>query len=250
MTHYRGPVALLAMVIGLGGPPVLGDEGATRKAADKVSPPEVEMAAAAAKKVERDEAAWRELTDRLRKAVEQYNPVSLNVLPERQSLEAFRGYCGKLLESGRNLVVLHEKWDRASEGLADSLRKAPAYYRGAGKAMREKAEAMKFALIKKRYLLSAEIWEELALKAEERSRDLRLDQRATKLVELLREELAFLEDFCKTLDAVPGLPGPEGSRYGELMEVLRKHTERSDELERQLRLFRNKLKARDGAGSR
>src|SRR5262249_6762140 len=155
-------------------------------------------------------------------AVGRYNTGSLNVLPEGESLEAFRGYCKKLVESGRNLLSLHDKWSQASEGLDDTLRKAPAYYRAAAKAMREKAEIMKFAVIKKRYLLSAEIWEELAQKADERAKALGLDQGSKKVAELLREELTFLEDFTKTLDALPGLSGGEGGRYTELMTVLRK----------------------------
>lgn len=248
MTRYGACVALLAMVIGLSGSPALGDDAAPGKAAEKVSEPELELAALAAKKLEKDEQAWGELSAKLQKAVEQYNPASLNVLPEGQSLEAFRGYCGKLLESGRNLLALHDKWSKASDGLNDTLRKAPAFYRAAGKAMREKSESMKFAVIKKRYLVSADIWDELALKAEQRSKGLGLDQGSKKVAELLREELTFLEDFCKTLDALPGLSGTEGGRYGELMAVLRKHTERSDELERQLKLFRDKLKAGPQAG--
>ena len=83
----------------------------------------------------------------------------------------------------------------------------------------------------------------LAQKAEQRSKDLSLGQGSNKVADLLREELTFLEDFCKTLDALPGLSGGESGRYADLMAVLRKHTERSDELERQLKLFRDKLKA-------
>jgi hypothetical protein len=239
----------MAMAIGLGGAAVFADEAAPGKSAEQISEPELELAARAAKKLDRDEQAWSELTQKLQKAVGEYNPASLNVLPEGQSLGAFRGYCGKLLESGRSLLALHEKWSKASEGLDDTLRKAPAYYRAAAKAMREKAGAMKFAVTRQRYLLSADIWDELAQKAEQRSKDLGLGQGTKKVAELLREELTFLEDFCKTLDALPGLSGGEGGRYAELMAVLRRHTERSDELERQLRLFRDKLKAGPKAGT-
>ncbi len=249
MTGFRAREALLAIVIGLSGSAVLADEAPSGKSAERVSDPELELAAKAAKVLERDEREWATLTQKLQKAVEQYNPASLNVLPEGQSLAAFRNYCGKLLESGRNLLALHDKWSKASEGLDDTLRKAPVYYRAAAKAMREKAETMKFAVIMKRYLLSADIWDELAVKAEQRSKDLGLGQGSKKVAELLREELTFLEDFCKTLDALPGLSGGEGGRYAELMAVLRKHTERSDELERQLKLFRDKLKAGPQAGT-
>jgi hypothetical protein len=241
MTGFRATLALLA--IGLGVSTLFAGDTGTGKSVEPGSGPELELAAKAAKKLDRDEQMWTDLSQKLQKAVEQYNPASLNLLPEGQSLEAFRGYCGKLMESGRNLLALHDKWSQASEGLDDTLRKAPAYYRAAAKAMREKADTMKFAVIKERYLLSADIWDELAAKAEQRAKDLGLEQGTKKVAELLREELTFLEDFCKTLDALPGLSGGGGGeRYGELMSVLRKHTERSDELERQLKLFRDKLK--------
>lgn len=248
MTGFRAALALLAVVIGVGASAVFAVDTAPVKQVEPGSEPELELAANAAKKLDQDEEMWTDLSQKLQKAVEQYNPASLNVLPEGQSLEAFRGYCGKLMESGRNLLALHDKWSKASEDLDDTLRKAPAYYRAAAKAMREKADLMKFAVIKQRYLLSADIWEELAQKAEQRSKDLGLDQGTKKVAELLREELTFLEDFCKTLDALPGLSGGGGDRYGELMTVLRKHTERSDELERQLKLFRDKLKTDSQAG--
>lgn len=249
MTRYRGHVALLAIVIGLGGSLVFGEDVATGKAAEKVSEPELDLAAAAAKIVDRDEQNWRELTDKLRKAVEAYNPTSLHIMPEGQSLEAFRQYCGKLLESGRALIAIYEKWDKASDGLGDSLRKAPAYYRSASKAMKDKAGTMKFPTIRQRYQLAADVWEQLALEAERRSKDLSLEQGSKSVVNLLREEVTFLEDFCKTLDALPRVSGAEGGRYDQLVEAFRKHSERSDEMERQLKLFRDKLKAGPQTGS-
>jgi hypothetical protein len=219
------------------------------KVSEKVSVPELEFAAAVAKKVDRDEAAWQELTVKLAKAVETYNPSSVHVMPEGQSLDAFRQYCVKLLESGRSLVVLHEKWNKASDGLGDSLRKAPAYYRSASLAMREKAEKARFAVIKERYILTADIWEQLALRAEERSKDLSLDQGSRGVVDLIREENMFLDDFITTLNAVPRISGEDSGRYGELIEVLRKHAQKSDELHRQLKLFRDKLKASPEEGA-
>lgn len=243
MKSSRARIALLATFIALGGAAVFADEPAPGKSVDQKSEPELELAAKAAKKLDRDEQGWNDLTQKLQKAIGEYNPASLNVLSEGQSLDAFRTYCGKLQESGRNLLSLHEKWSKASEGLDDTLRKAPAYYRAAAKAMREKAEVMKFAIIKQRYLLSADIWDELASKAEQKSKDLGVGQGSNKVAELLREEMTFLQDFCKTLDALPGLSGGESDHSTELMSVLRKHTERSDELERQLRLFRDKLKS-------
>lgn len=209
----------------------------------KTSEQEVEFAATVTKKVDQDEAAWRELTAKLVKAVEAYNPQSLHVAPEGQSLEAFRAYCQKLLESGRVLVALHEKWGSASQGLGDSLRKAPAYYRSAARAMRDKAQAMRFQAIKERYHLAADIWEELARKAEERAKDLSLDQGSKGVVDLIREENAFLEDFVKTLDALPKVSGEDSGSYADLLDVLRNHAQKSDELHRQLRLFREKLRS-------
>jgi hypothetical protein len=241
MTSFWAKAALLVFVMGFIRSAVRGDEAAPGKASEKS--PELEIAASVAKRIDRDDASWRELTVKLQKAVEAYNPASVHVLPEGQSLDAFRSYCGKLLESGKNLVAMHERWDKASVGLGDSLRKAPAYYRGAGKAMREKAETMRFAVIKERYLLTADIWDQLAMKAEERAKDLSLDKGSTGVVDLIREENAFLADFIGTLDALPRLSGEDGGRYGELIEVLRKHATQSDELHRQLKRFRDKLKA-------
>jgi hypothetical protein len=250
MKRYWANAALPVLVLLLTASAILGDEAAAGKASEKT--PELEIASTVAKKVDRDEAAWRELTAKLQKAVEAYNPASVHVMPEGQSLEAFRSYCAKLLDSGKNLVALHEKWHKASDGLGDSLRKAPAYYRSASKAMREKAETMRFAAIKERYLLTADIWEELARKAEERAKDLSLDQGSKGVVDLIREENTFLTDFISTLDALPRVSGEEGGRYGELIEVLRRHAKQSDELHRQLKLFRDKLKAgsQDGPSSR
>lgn len=244
--------AALAALIGLCGPKASADEADAPKTIEKKAEPEVEFAAKVATRLEKDEADWRELTSKLAKSVEAYNPGSLHVRPEEQSLDAFRKYCGKLLESGRHLVTLHEKWSKSSDGLGDSLRKAPAYYRAASQAMRDKAETMRFAVIKERYLLAADIWDQLARKTQERAKDLSLDRGSGGVVELLREEVTFLEDFVKTLDAIPRTSGESGGSYGEVLEVLRRHSEKSDELHRQLKLFRDKLKAapQDGSASR
>jgi hypothetical protein len=241
MTTFRAKVALMISVLVLTGSAALGNEGASSKASEKT--PELEVATAVAKKVDSEDAAWRDLTLKLQKAVEAYNPASVHLMPENQSLEAFRNYCGKLHESGKHLITLHEKWNKASEGLADSLRKAPGYYRSASRAMRDKAETTRFAVIKERYLLTADIWEQLAVKAEERSKDLSLDKSSKGVVDLIREENTFLSDFIGTLDALPRVSGEAGGSYGELVQVLRRHAQQSDELHRQLKLFRDKLKS-------
>lgn len=233
--------ALILCVTALTGPAALGDEAPAGNASEKT--PELEIATAVAKKVDGEEAAWRDLTLKLRQAVEAYNPASVHLMPEGQSLEAFRNYCGKLHESGKHLITLYEKWSKASEGLADSLRKAPAYYRGASKAMREKAEAARFAVIKERYLLTADIWEQLANKADERAKNLSLDKSSKGVVDLIRDENAFLTDFISTLDAVPRVSGDAGGQYKELIDSLRRHAQQSDELHRQLKNFRDKLTA-------
>src|SRR5262245_29980166 len=119
--------AALAALIVVAAQKASADEAGTPKTSEKTAEPEVEFAAKVATRLDRDEADWRELTAKLAKSVEAYNPGSLHVKPEEQSLEAFRKYCGKLLESGRSLVTLHEKWSKTSDGLGDSLRKAPAY---------------------------------------------------------------------------------------------------------------------------
>jgi len=174
--------AALAVLFGLIGAKAPADEPGAAKDNVKSTEPEVEFAAKVASKVDQDDAAWRELTAKLAKSVEAYNPSSVHPLPEEQSLDAFRKYCGKLLESGRSLVALHEKWTKASDGLSDSLRKAPAYYRAASRAMKDKAETMRFKVIQERYLVAADIWDQLARRAEERSENLNLDPVATTIV--------------------------------------------------------------------
>jgi hypothetical protein len=72
---------------------------------------------------------------------------------------------------------------------------------------------------------------------------LSLDQGSKGVVDLIREENAFLEDFVKTLDALPSLSGEDSGSYSDLLNVLRGHAQRSDELHRQLRLFREKLRS-------
>jgi hypothetical protein len=240
MASFRAILALLVFMTGVCCSAAIADEAAPGKQSDNT--PELRIAASVAKKIDKDDASWQELTLKLQKAVEQYNPASVRLLPESQSLEAFRNYCGKLLESGKNLVALHEKWNQASEGLGDSLRKAPAYYRSAAKAMREKAETMRFEVIKERYLLTADIWEQLAVRAEKRAKELSLDTGSRGVVDVIREENTFLSDFISTLDALPRVSGEDGGRYRDLIEVLRKHAAQSDELYRQLKLFRDKLK--------
>lgn len=252
MTRLLGRMALVVSVTGLIALPVFADESEQAKPVEKAFEPELDFAAAVAKKVDRDEANWQESTSKLAKAVESYNPASVHVMPESRSLEAFRVYCGRLLESGRALIALHEKWNKASEGLGDSLRKAPSYYRSASEAMREKGKTMRFPMIKERYSLTADIWEQLAVRTEERLRELNVNRGFKGVVDLIREENTFLEDFIMTIDALPRLSGEDGHRYRELMEVLGKHAEKSDELHRQLQLFRDKLKAgpRNGISSR
>jgi hypothetical protein len=107
-------------------------------------------------------------------------------------------------------------------------------------------------VIKERYLLTADIWEQLAVKAEERAKDLSLDKSSKGVVDLVREENTFLADFLSTMDALPRLSGDDSGRYGDLIELLRKHATQSDELHRQLKRFRDKLKAepRDGSSSK
>jgi hypothetical protein len=204
----------------------------------------VRLAGLAARTIERDEASWRELTDRLVKAVEAYKPdLSSDPLPEEEALQALRRYCGKLLESGREVASLHAKWADARVALEDSLRKSPPYYRAAAKAMRERAGLARFLVIREKYSLAADVWEQLAVRAEARARQSGADEAAGGVAALVAEENRFLEDFLKTLDALPRPSGAERGHTGELLAALRKHAARGDELHKQLLAFRDKLKA-------
>jgi hypothetical protein len=205
--------------------------------------PAVRLAGTAARTVERDEAAWREQTARLAKAVEAYRPdLTADPLPEDDALQAFRQFCRKLLDSGREVAALHAKWADARAALADSLRKSPPYYRAAAKAMREQAGSVRFPAVAEKYRLASDVWEQLALRAEMRARDLVGDGEAGSVAALVAEENQFLEDFLKTLDALPRPTGAERGRYDELLAALRKQAARGDELQQQLRAFRDKLK--------
>jgi len=225
-------------------------DGRPPEAPENESGPDVKFANAVLRKVGRDEATWHEVTLKLTRAVESYDPSSSDLIPERESLEAFRQYCWKLLESGRNVEALFEKWTKASDGLSDSLRKAPAYYRRASLAWREKGAKMQFKRVREEYMDTADIWEQLALKAEERVKELGLDTDSKGVVAFIREENTFLADFVTNFDSP--VSQKASGHYEELIGVLRVHAQQSDELHRQLKLFRDKLKANpdDGAGSK
>jgi hypothetical protein len=206
--------------------------------------PAVRMAGVATRTLDHDETAWRELTDRLAKAVESYNPgLSPDPLPEEEALQAFRRYCSKLLESGRAVASLHARWADARVALADSLRKSPPYYRAASKAMRERADSVHFAVVQEKYRLAAEVWEQLAIRAEARAKELGPEDGAAGVAALVAEENQFLEEFLKTLDALPRPSGAERGHADELLTALRKHAARGDELHKQLLAFRDKLKS-------
>ncbi len=204
----------------------------------------VRLAGTAARAVERDEAAWRDLTDRLARAVEAYRPgLSADPLPEDEALQAFRRYVTKLLESGREVAALCARRADARAALADSLRKSPAYYRAAARSLRERAESARFETVKEKYRLAADVWEQLAVRAEARAKELGIDDAAAGVAALIAEENRFLDDFLKTLDALPRPAGPERGRAEELLAALRRHAARGDELQKQLRAFRDKLRA-------
>ncbi len=176
--------------------------------------PAVRLAGDAARVVERDKAAWRELTERLAKAVEAYNiGLSPDPLPEDEALQAFRSYCGNLLQSGQYVAALHARWADARAALADSLRKSPPYYRAAAQALPEKTGVARFPAVGEKYLLAADVWDQLAVRAEARARELVPDGGAGDVAALVAEENRFLEDLLGTLDA---LPRPAGELRGHL----------------------------------
>ncbi len=228
-------------------PPGLSEAGAAEPAPAPVAAGEesaVRLAGTAARAVERDEVAWRDLTDRLARAVEAYRPgLSADPLPEDEALRAFRRYVSQLLESGREVAALCARRADARAALADSLRKSPAYSRAAARSLRERAESARFETVKEEYRLAADVWEQLAVRAEARAKELGDDDAAAGVAALVAEENGFLEDFLRTLDALPRPAGPERGRAEELLAALRRHAARGDELQKQLRAFRDKLRA-------
>jgi hypothetical protein len=208
----------------------------------------IRLAEAASKKLDADEHAWHELTAKLAAAVSAYNPHSIDFLPEAEALDALKRYAEKVLESGKQVVALHDKWAAASGDLADTLRKCPAYYRAAAKDMRAKGEATRFSAVKDRYFVAADIWLALAEKGERRLKELNLeDGGGGSVMGLVRAENQFTADFLSTLNALPRVSGKDSAEYKELLEALRRHAARSDELHRQLRAFRDRLKGEEPA---
>jgi hypothetical protein len=233
---------LLAALAGMSAR-AMGDEPPTAPALTETGPA-VRLAGRAARTVERDEANWRELTAQLVKAVEAYKPgLSADPLPEEETLQALRRYCGKLLESGKQVTALHAKWADARAALADSVRKSPPYYRAAAKALRERAGSVHFPVIQEKYNLAADVWEQLALRGEARIKESSPDEAAGGVAALVAEENQFLEDFLKTLDALPRPAGAERGQAEELLAALRQHAARGDAMHKQLLAFRDKLKA-------
>jgi hypothetical protein len=202
----------------------------------------VRLAGTAARVVERDAAAWRELTERLAKAVEAYNPaLSADPLPEEEAFQAFRRYCAKLLESGRQVAALYAKWTDARVALADALRKSPAYYHAAAKTLLERASTVRSEAVRDKYRLAADVWERLATRADERAKALGGEDAAAGIADLIAQENQFLEDFLKTLDALPRPMGAERGRADELLAALKDQATRGDQLQKQLCAFRDKL---------
>jgi hypothetical protein len=157
-------------------------------------------------------------------------------------LQAFRRYSAKLLESGREVSELYTRYADARAALADSLRKSPPYYRAAAKTMRERAASVRSETVQEKYRLAAEVWEQLANRAEQHARQLGADDPAAGIAELIGQENEVLVDFLKTLDALPRPTGTERARAEELLAALKRQADRSDQLQKQLRAFRDKLK--------
>jgi hypothetical protein len=205
--------------------------------------PAVQFAGSTSRKLEADDAAWHKVTSDLLKALEAYEPGSLNLKAEDAALAALRAYVLKLLESGREVVTLHEKWSGASASLADSLRKAGPYYREAARVYRGKADAAKFEAVREQYLIIADTWDGLAGQAERRAEKLGLDRDRSDLLPFLKENNEFLESLLDTLDALPKAPPDGGAQYERLLEAMRKHVERFEEFRKNLKLFRDKVAA-------
>jgi hypothetical protein len=240
---FRGSqflAAVLASLLGATAALAADDTGRER-----LKDPAVQLAETVSKRVEREEGVWEKVTSDLKDALDTYTPGPLGLAQEQKVLKAFREYVKQQLDDGRKIVSLYEKWTMASASLAEVMKKAPGYYREAAKQYREYAAEAKFKDNKERYLLVADTWEALARQAQGRVKELDLDANPGGLLDYLKESNTFLERFIDTIDALPRSSQEATAEYQQLLDKLRKHAEKYDQLKKNLKLFRDKI----GAGA-
>lgn len=231
-------VILLIAVVGLLVPTGSAWAGDPPRQLDKDR--SLEKAEAASRAVEAAEAEWVRVSGEIKKALDGYSPGPLALGSEEKVLATFREYVRKLLADGREVADLHAKWAKAAKAYDTALKDAPWRYQVVARQFRTWAGEATFAESKQRYLLVADTWEALAEKAEKRAKDFDLNA-SGGLGDFLKESNLFLERLLDTLDAVPRSSGNEASEYKQLVERLRTHSQKFDELKKNLKLFKEKV---------
>jgi hypothetical protein len=132
--------------------------------------PAIDLAKGVSERLSKDEAEWAKVSKELSAALDAYSPGLLNFAAEERTFKALRDYAAKLLQSGKLIVETHDKWKKASDTLAATLRRAPRVYAEVGALFREYAKAAKYEANKEQYLAVAETWEVLAKQAEKRTK--------------------------------------------------------------------------------
>ncbi|MFO0842358.1 MAG: hypothetical protein U0797_08140 [Gemmataceae bacterium] len=212
----------------------------TAPPADPAADPAIDLAKGVSERLSKDEAAWAEVSRELNKALEAYSPGLLNLEGEERTFKALRAYSAKLLESGKGIIKTHDRWRKASDTLAATLRRAPRVYGEVATLFRQYAKEAKFEANKEQYLAVAEAWEALAKQAERRTTAFSLDDGKTGFVEFLAESNTFLERFITALDSMPGTAGSAADQK-EMLARLQKHMQRYEELRKSLKLLRDKV---------
>ncbi len=202
--------------------------------------PAIDLAKGVSDRLSKDEAEWAQVSKELSKALEAYSPGLLNFEGEERTFKALRDYASKLLESGKGIVKTHDRWRKASDTLAATLRRAPRVYGEVAALFRQYAKEAKFEANKEQYLAVGEAWEALAKHAEKRTTAFSLDDGKTGFVEFLAESNTFLERFITALDSMPGTAGSAADQK-EMMAKLLKHMQRYEELRKSLKLLRDKV---------
>ncbi len=202
--------------------------------------PALDLAKGVSERLAKDEAEWAEVSKELSKGLEAYSPGLLNFDGEERTFKALRAYSAKLLESGKGIVKTHDRWRKASDTLAATLRRAPRVYGEVATLFRQYAKEAKFEANKEQYLAVSEAWEALAKQAEKRTTAFSLDDGKTGFVEFLAESNTFLERFITALDSMPGTAGSAADQK-EMLARLQKHMQRYEELRKSLKVLRDKV---------
>jgi hypothetical protein len=145
------------------------------------------------------------------------------------------------LESGKEVLTLHQQVTSAGQELARALRRAPAYYLEVARLNRERGGRARFAEIREQYELVARMWDALAQRAREQARELDVHQAEGGHLALLREQNRFLEDFRNDLRALRAGSPADRVAYRQLLKRTAEHARMIKVLKRSIQEFTDKV---------